>query len=377
MPIPQIEIRPVLTKKDLHRFVLLPWRIYAGERNWVPPLISDTKMMLTPGKHPFHEHAEVALFMAWSGGEPAGRIAAIVNHRHNEFHGEKTGFFGFFETIDDPAVSSVLLDTASRWVAERGMDRLRGPASFSTNEECALLIDGFDSPPVVMMPYNPPYYIGLLESAGFSKAKDLLAYYAHTSQMNLAHMEKFADRVLDREGATLRALEKKRTFEEVNRFRAVYNRAWDRNWGFVPMTDAEIDHMAHALKPVIEPGLVLFLEKKGETIGFALALPDLNFALKHANGRLFPFGMLKLLYYARKIPLARVLVLGLLREHRGRGLDIPMYLTLIRNAAKKGIHAGEFSWILEDNIGIQRPLERFGARVYKRYRFYERPIRTS
>lgn len=377
MPIPQIEIRPVAGKKDLNRFVLLPWKIYAGDRSWVPPLIGDTKAMLTPGRHPFHEHAETALFLAWSGGEPVGRIAAVVNHRHNDFQGEKTGFFGFFETINEPAVSAALLETAGRWVAERGMDRLRGPANFSTNEECAMLIEGFDSPPVVMMPYNPPYYPALVEAAGFAKVKDLLAYHAHSSAMEMEHLKRFANATLDREGATLRTLEKRRIFQEVNRFRSVYNQAWERNWGFVPMTDAEIDHMARSLKPVIEPGLVLFVEKQGETIGFALALPDVNIALKHANGRLFPFGLLKILYYSRKIDLARVLVLGILKEYRGRGLDIPMYLALVRNAAKKGMHAGEMSWILEDNFAIRRPLERFGARVYKRYRFYERSVRPS
>lgn len=255
------------------------------------------------------------------------------------------------------------------------MERLRGPASFSTNEECAMLIEGFDSPPAVMMPYNPRYYPALVEAAGFTKAKDLLAYHAHSSQMDMRHLERFSDAVLKREGATLRTLEKKRIFEEVDRFRSVYNRAWERNWGFVPMTDSEIDHMARSLKPVIEPGLVLFLERDGETIGFALALPDVNAAVKHANGRMFPFGLLKILYYSRKIALARVLVLGILKEHRGRGLDIPIYLALVRNAAKKGMHSGEMSWILEDNTAIRRPLERFGAKVYKRYRFYERPIR--
>lgn len=374
MPIPNVEISPVRGKRDLHRFVMLPWEIYRDDPNWVPPLIGDTKAMLDPSRNPFHEHADVELFLARRQGEAVGRIAAIVNHRHNEFQGEKTGFFGFFETIDDPAVAGALLEAAHRWVAERGMDRLRGPASFSTNEECALLVDGFDSPPAVMMPYNPRYYVRLLEGAGFVKAKDLVAYHLHESKLQMDRLEKFADAIQRKEGVTVRRFDKKHMSAEIDRFRTVYNQAWERNWGFVPMTDEEIVHMAKSLKPVIDPEIVLFLEKGGQPIGFALALPDVNQAVRHANGRLFPFGLLKILYHARHIHKLRVLVLGLLADYRGRGLDILLYLTLTRNGMNKGYNEGEFSWILEDNMAIRRPMEKLGAHVYKTYRFYERPI---
>jgi hypothetical protein len=374
MPIPNVEISAVRGKRDIDRFVMLPWKIYDGDPNWVPPLIGDMKAMLDPRKNPFHRHAEVELFLASRHGEPVGRIAGIVNHRHNEFHEEKTGFFGFFESIDDPAVSGALVEAAHRWVAERGMDRLRGPASFSTNEECALLIDGFDSTPAIMMPYNPRYYAGLLEAAGLVKAKDLVAYYLHESALQMDRLEKFADAIRRKESVTIRKIDKKHLNEEVDRFRTVYNQAWEKNWGFVPMTDEEIVHMAKSLKPVIDPEIVLFLEKEGAPIGFALALPDVNQAVRHANGRLFPFGLIKILYHARRIHKIRVLVLGLLQEYRGRGLDILLYLTLTRNGMNKGYNEGEFSWILEDNAAIRRPLERIGARVYKTYRFYERSI---
>ncbi len=335
MPIPNVEITSVKGKRDLDRFVKLPWKIYRGDPNWVPPLIGDTKQMLDPAKNPFHKHAEVELFLGTRHGEPVGRIAAIVNHRHNEFSDEKTAFFGFFETIDDPSVSGALLETARRWAAERGMDRLRGPASFSTNEECALLVDGFDSTPAVMMPYNPPYYARLIEAAGFVKVKDLVAYFVHQSEFQLERLEKFADGIQKKEAVTIRKIDKKRLDTEVDRFRTVYNQAWERNWGFVPMTDEEIAHMAKSLKPVIDPEIVLFIEKDGAPIGFALALPDVNQAVRHANGRLFPFGLLKILYHARHIHKARVLVLGLLKEYRGRGLDVLLYLTLIRNGTPK------------------------------------------
>jgi GNAT superfamily N-acetyltransferase len=374
MPIPSIEIEAVKGKRDLGRFVMLPWKIYKGDPHWVPPLIGDTKAMLDPAKNPFFKHAEAELFIASRQGEPVGRIAAIVNHRHNEFHGEKTAFFGFLETIDDPKVSGALLETARRWAGARGMERLRGPASFSTNEECALLVDGFDSPPAVMMPYNPPYYATLIEAAGFVKVKDLVAYFVHESDIQMERLEKFAKAIQAKEGVTVRKIDKKRLGIEVDRFRSVYNQAWERNWGFVPMTDEEIAHMAKSLKPVIDPEIVLFLEKEGNPVGFALALPDVNQAVRHANGRLFPLGLAKILFYARRIHKARVLVLGLLKEYRGRGLDIVLYLTLIRNGTRKGYDEGEFSWILEDNMAIRRPLERIGAKVYKTYRFYERPI---
>jgi hypothetical protein len=375
MPIPGVDIVPVANSRDLNNFVLFPWSIYRGDPNWVPPLIGDTKSMLLPKKHPFHQHADVALFLARKQGRIAGRIAAIVNHRHNEFQEEKTGFFGFFESNNDPQVSGALLERAARWVAERGMERLRGPANFSTNEECAMLVDGFDSPPCVMMPYNPTYYPGLMEAAGFTKAKDLVAYQLRREDVNEDRLNRLADVIAERESVTIRPLDKRRLGEEVTQFTVVYNQAWEKNWGFVPMTHEEIEHMAKSLKAVIDPDLVLFMQKKGgETIGFAMALPDVNQALKHANGRLFPIGLPKILWHARHIKKLRVLVLGLLQEHRGKGLDVLLYLHLYRNGMRKGYNEGEFSWILEDNTAIRRPLERIGAHVYKTYRFYERGL---
>ncbi len=373
MPIPQIQVRPVSGRKDLHRFVMFPWSIYRDDPNWVPPLIADVKKMFQPEKHPFHQHAEVEPFLAFREGNLVGRIAAIVNHRHNEFHDEKTGFFGFFESINDPLVSGALLEKAAAWVTERGMERIRGPANFSTNEECAMLVDGFDAAPYIMMPYNPSYYPKLIEAAGFAKVKDLIAYHWNHEEIP-DQWTRLAERIIEREGVTVRSLDMKSYSDEILRFREVYNQAWERNWGFVPMTDAEIVHMAKELKPAINPDLVLFLERETKPIGFALSLPDANQALRHANGRLFPFGLLKILYYARKIRSARVLVLGILEEYRGKGLDILLYLQLIRNGARHGIREGEFSWILEDNDAIRRPMEKLGGKVYKTYRFYERPL---
>jgi hypothetical protein len=253
------------------------------------------------------------------------------------------------------------------------MERLRGPASFSTNEECAMLVDGFDSPPRVMMPYNPAYYPELLEAAGFTKAKDLVAYMWMVEDYPDS-IPRLAERIAKREKVSIRSLNMKRYQQEIERFTVVYNQAWEKNWGFVPMTDEEILHMAKALRPVINPDLILFLEKEGEAIGFAMALPDMNLALRHANGRLFPFGLFKILYHAKRIRIARVMVLGLLDAYRGKAFDLLLYDHLIRNGRRHGFIGSEFSWILEDNAAIRKPIEKMGGRVYKTYRFYERGL---
>ncbi|MCA9728645.1 MAG: N-acetyltransferase [Candidatus Eisenbacteria bacterium] len=381
MPLPSVQVTPVQGARELDEFIKFAWRVYRGDRNWVPPLISDLRKMLDRSKHPFHQHGEVEYFLArlredgplGRAGAVVGRIAAIVNHLHNEVHEEKTGFFGFYEVLPDPMISAALFEAASAWLAEKGMDRMRGPASFSTNEECGLLVDGFDSPPMVMMTYNPRYYIEHLESHGFTKAMDLLAYYLD-DRVPPDRVLKLAERLTKRTKIAIRFLEKKNFGREVELVRDLYNRAWQKNWGFVPMTDAEIDHMAASLKPVLDPRLILFAELDGKPIGFALALPDVNQALAKANGRLFPFGLLRILIESRRIHRVRVLTLGIVEEHRGLGADLLMYAMLYSDGVRRGYHAGEFSWILEDNELMRRPLEALGATVYKTYRVYDRSI---
>jgi hypothetical protein len=344
-------------------------------------LIRDMLAMLDRTKHPFHQHGEVEYFLArrresgpdGRAGEVVGRIAAVINHLHNEFHQEKTGFFGFFETMPDPLISASLLQAASDWLGERGMERMRGPASFSSNEEFGLLVDGFDSAPMVLMPYNPAYYADHLESHGFSKAKDLLAFYLK-DEVAPDRVLRLAERLAARSSVKVRFFEKKRFVEEVQLVRDIYNLAWEKNWGFVPMTDAEIDHMAASLKHVIDPRLILFAEIEGKPIGFALALPDLNQALAKANGRLFPFGLIRILLESRRIHRVRVLTLGILPEYRRLGADLLLYALLYSDGVRRGYHAGEFSWILEDNELMKKPLQALGATVYKTYRVYDRSI---
>jgi GNAT superfamily N-acetyltransferase len=369
-----VHIELVASREKLDAFARLPSKIYRGDPNWVPPLLSDFKKLFDRRKHPFHQHSEVQPFLALSGREPVGRIAAIWNRNHQKFHEEPVGFFGFFEALNDLEVASALFDACEGWLKQRGLSAMRGPASFSSNEEWALLVDGFDGPPKVMMTYNPSYYVPLLEKCGFVKARDLVAYYlaATTPPERLV---KGADLVARRNpDVTVRSLRMSRFPEELATIRELYNKAWEKNWGFVPMTEAEIDHMARELKPVIDPDLVMIMEKAGKPIGFSLTLPDAYQALKHANGRLFPLGLLKILWHSRRIHTVRVLTLGLLPEHRRSGLDALLYLRIFQVATRKGYRDGEFSWLLEDNVAMRRPLENMGARLYRTYRVYERPI---
>jgi ribosomal protein S18 acetylase RimI-like enzyme len=357
-------------------FVRLPHRLYAGTEQWVAPLTRDVKEMFDPGRHPFHLHSEVQPFVAYAGDRAVGRIAAIHNRNHVAFHEEAVGFFGFFEAENDPDVAEALFEASAAWLRERDLETMRGPTSFSTNEEAGLLVEGFEHPPVVMMPYNPAFYAELVEGAGFEKAKDLIAYRLGTSipPESLVRREK---KLSERLGVRTRTLRMDDFEAELKRVRDLYNRAWEKNWGFVPMTDPEIEHMARQLKPLVarQPEQVIFAENEaGDTIGFTLWLFDYNRALRHAKGRLFPFGILKVLRHMRGIDFCRVLTLGLVPEARGLGIDNLLIMALFRHGRASGIMGGEFSWILEDNVAMRKPLERIGSEIYKRYRIYDRPL---
>lgn len=371
-----VEVREVEGRADLERFLKLPWKIYASDPMWVPPLLSDVRAALNPSKHPFHEHAETALFLARRGSDVVGRIAAVVNRAHNEFHGDTLGFFGLFESIDDQGVADALLATAEEWLRARGMSAAQGPMNLSTNEEvCSpgVLIDGFHRPPALMMAHTPAYYAELITRAGYAKTKDLLAYWFE-SEVTPPRLQRAYDRLLRDGRVKLRSLDVRRFDAEVETVRDIYNSAWERNWGFVPMTGSEITHMAKQLKPVVEPKLCAFAEVDGEAVGFVLGLPDFNVALKHVNGRLFPFGVAKLLWHKRKIAHCRTITLGLKPGFRGRGLDALLIAHLFMEARKVGIWKGECSWILEDNLDMRHGLERSGAFVDKTYRLYEKPL---
>ena len=371
-----VEVRPVQSRAERKKYIRFPWKIYPGRYPaWVPPLLSEEMKRIDPKKNPFFGHGDVELFLAYRDGAVVGRIAAIENTLHNEFHEDKVGFFGTFESVEDQAVADALLDAAAEWVGARGLDSLRGPVNFSTNEDCGLLIDSFETPPTVMMPFNPPYYAGLMESWGLEKAKDLLALKGDEDHFDIPRFERLM-KVAKRSGVDMhvRSLRMDKFDEEVNLVRELYNSAWEKNWGFVPMTDEEVDHMAKQLKPVVDPELALIGEIDGEPVGFALSLPDINQAIRHCNGRLLPFGVFKLLWYMRRIVGLRIITLGIKKEYRHTGLAAMLYFETFKRGTGKGHFWGESSWVLEDNTEMLGGLEKMKFWRDKTYRIYEKAI---
>jgi GNAT superfamily N-acetyltransferase len=335
--------------------------------------------LLSRTKNPIFDHGEAEYFLAERDDAVVGRIAAISNRLHNETHGDRVGFFGFFECIDDQAVADALFAAAADWCRALGHDVLRGPASFSVNDECGLLVDGFDSPPTIMMPHNPRYYLLLFDRAGFTKAKDLWVYQGGSEERYVPVPERLAratELIRQRQGITLRPLDMKNFEGEVERIKELYNSAWEKNWGFVPMTEREIDHLAEQFKPVVIPELVPMAEKDGKLIGFGIVLPDLNVVFrKNRSGRLFPM-IIKLLWAlkTKRIRRARILLLGVVREHQGKGIDAMLYHWIWTKSGERGIYWGEAGWILEDNPAMNAGLEKMTFRVYKTYRLYDRGI---
>ncbi len=373
-----MSIRPVRSRRDLAAFIDLPYRLFDRDPVWVPPLRLDVAMTLDRTKNPFFEHADAEYFLAERAGQVVGRIAAIENRLHNEFHADRVGFFGWFESINDQAVADALLEAAGAWLRARNLTVMRGPASFSTNDQCGLLVDGFETRPTLLMPHNPPWYADLLERAGMVKAKDLLVYQGGVETHHVPVPERLArgtELIRQRQGVTLRMLNMKDFPAEVERIKAIYNAAWERNWGFVPMTDHEIDHLAKAFKPVVIPDLVPFAEKDGKVIAFGLVLPDLNVALLgNRRGRLLPF-LAKALWIIRtkRLRRCRILLLGILPEWRGKGVDAMLYHWIWTHAGQnQKIYWGEAGWILEDNAAMNASLEKMQFSVYKTYRLYDR-----
>ena len=372
-----LTIREIRPGESLKPFIDLAWTINARDPLWVPPLRMTLATVLDRKKHPVHQNLEVAYFLAERGGRPVGRIAAIVNRRHNEFHGDRTGFFGLFECENDAATASLLLDTAAARLRERGRETMLGPTNLTTNEELAspgVLIGGFDTRPILQMTHNPRYYAELLEAGGMQKAKDLLAFWMEGSEPPERAVRGF-ERALQRHGVVIRTLDMKRFREEVDLLKELYNSAWSLNWGFVPMTDAEFEHLAKEFKPIADPDLCLIAEVRGKPVGFSLSMPDFNEAFRHIpDGRLFPFGLFKFLWYKRKIHTIRLMTLGFRPEYHHLGLGPAFYVTTWRTGSRKGYTSAEASWVLEDNHEMVRALERMGAREYKRYRMYEREL---
>ncbi len=368
-----MEIVPVETRADMRRFLEFPYQHYRSDRRWVAPLRSHQKEILNPSRHPFYSHAELQCFLALTHGETCGRVAAIVDHAYNSVAGEKLGNFGFFESIDSQPVAAALLRSVGEWHAARGLTAMRGPLNPSINYESGLLVEGFDTSPCVMMAYNPPYYERLFASASLRKAMDLFAYRLTRSSGQTAPLER-AGRVLSAPGVRIRCAQIDRFADEVETIGRLYNTMWRDNWGAAPISKEEMLYLGQTLKPLLNPELVLLAEAGDEPVGFAMAVPDINLALKRANGSLFPLGFFKILASKRKIKMLRVLALGVVEAYRGSAVASQLYLQLIQRARMLGYIEAECSWVLENNRSMIRSLGIMGAERYKTYRIYESKV---
>lgn len=370
-----MNIEQINSRGDMKEFIQFPWKVYHGNPNWVPPLVSEVKFVLS-AKNPFFQHAEAGYFLARKNRETVGRIAAIIDRNHIKIHNEQAGFFGYFECLPDVGVAQGLLDAASGWLKKRDISIMRGPMNPSTNDECGFLLEGFDSPPKIMMTYTPPYYLDYMERCGLTKAKDLYAYISIIRDVAAGgRLEKLASAVKARvTGLTVRMANMKQFQRELEAVKDIYNSAWSHNWGFVPMTDEEIESMAKRLKPLIVPELLIMAEVNGKPAAFFMAVPDYNQVLGKINGRLGPMGIAKFLWYSRKISDIRVLTMGVKEEYRKKGIEGMLYLESFKAAVKKGYERAEMSWILEDNALMKRGCELMSGKLYKKYRIYEKGI---
>jgi hypothetical protein len=372
-----INIVPVDTSRLLGKFIDFPHDLYANDPNYVPELFVGQLDLLKPGKHPFFNHAEIKLFLAYQDDKIVGRIAAIVNNNHNDFTGRQDGFFGFFDSVNDSLVVKELFEAATAWLREKGLNTINGPVNFSTNDSCGVLIEGFNRPPVAMMPYNKPYYDALILGQGFSKKTDLMAYELNVSESNersLRLLDTLTTR-LSKKGITIRPVNLKDFKNEAIKIREVYNSAWDKNLGFVPMTKEEFEYLAKELKMIVDPRFCLVAEKDGEFIGWILGIPDINqILIKIKRGRLFPTGLFKLLTQRKNITRIRVMTLGILEPYRKMGIEACLYASVIKNTYGTKITGGECSWMLEENYLMNHAIEQLNGKLYKKYRLYEKSI---
>lgn len=379
-----IEIVECTTPKERRRFIEFQWEVYKDDPYWVPPLISERTAFYDKSKNPFFEHSDAAMFMALRDGRTVGTIVAIQNNRHNAIHHDRVGFFGGFETINDDAVSAALFDAARAWLQARGLTTLRGPTTLSMNDECGLLVDGFDSPPKVLMPYNPRYYVDLIERRGFVKAMDLWAWWVPTA-LAVEKIKPKLDRLVEmaqkRKPFTIRTMDFNKLEAEVAAVKGIYadeSGAWHANWGHVPMTEHEVDHVVKGLKQFADPDFINIVEYQGKPIGLSLCLPNVSRPLQKAypNPRTPElWTLVKFLWYRRTmVDSVRVLLLGVLPEYRMNGVDVALLKAMLETAIRKGYSGAEMGWVLENNDAMNRIMPLAGSRVYKTYRIYDLAI---
>jgi len=370
-----LTIHPVGSKADLEAFLQVPYRIYRNDPNYVYPLLSEMRHFFDRQKNPFHRHAETALWLARRDGVVVGRIGAAVDEANNRHWDEKTGFFGFYEVDDDAEAAAALLESARAWIDSRDMEIMRGPGCFTSNHDWfGLQVGGKFNRPVIGMPYNPRYYERQFEEFGLTGAKDLFAWDIRTGGELPPRMQALIDRIIGRPGLTIRPLDMKNFTAEANLVRELYNACWSRNWGFIPLDDADFAFMAKDMKSMVDADFLLIAEMEGTPVGFSLTIPDFNQALQPLRGRLWPFGWLKFLLAKRRIHYARTILMGVLPDYRKLGIDVAMVYRTMQYAFSRGITSGECSWILADNKPMNRILEGYGADCYKTFRIYERRV---
>jgi GNAT superfamily N-acetyltransferase len=371
-------LKTVSNARMWEHFISLPHWLYRNDPLWVPPLQNEVRKHLDARRNPFFSFATAQYWLAYRGSQCVGRIAAIHNPHHNAQYGDRIGFFGYFECIDDPAVAASLLAEAARWLRDQGCDTLRGPVNLSTANESGLLVDGFDRAPMIEMAYNHSYYPRLLEDNGFSKAKDLLAYYLTddvcANERAMQQLERHERLVHQRTKVQFRPFNLRNFGEEVRNVHYLFNTFMNENWGFVPITEAELLFAAQSLRQIIQPDLCFFAEADGQPVGVSLSVPDVNQVLKKLNGRLFPFGLFRYLYYRNRITDLRVMLLGVIKPYRKRGLEAVFYRKTIQSGRRLGFRGAELSWISEDNAVLIQELQRLGAKQYKTYRVYDKPL---
>jgi GNAT superfamily N-acetyltransferase len=374
-----VEIRPVTSRRALDTFIKLPWRLYRNEPNWVAPLLMDQRKRLDPRKNPFFDHARVQYFLAYRDGRAVGRLSAHIDDNLNAFQGNAWGLFGWFECEEDPVAARELVDAAERWLRQRGRDRMVGPMDFTTNDQCGVLVQGYEHPPIILCPWHHPYYQRLFEhDLGMDKAMDLYMWSLWVSGREKVHpaIWEMADKLEPEHGIVCRNFRKRELQREVERFLDVYNASWERNWGFVPLTQEEVRHYAKDLKPLLDENWAMVAERKdtGEVVGAALSLPDYNQVLSKLNGRLLPFGFLTALRERKRIDAVRVFALGVKPAYRHTGVAARFYQMHFDAAERTPQKGGEMGWILEVNTPMNRAMEGMGGEIRRRYRLYERAL---
>ena len=375
---PDVEISEVTSRRERDAFIRFPWKVYADDPAWVPPLLIERKEFLDRKRHPFYKHGDAALFLARKNGEIVGRIMASDDPNYNAQHQSNVGCFGLFDCINDHDVAAALFERAARWVRGKGRTEIVGPVDYSTNYTCGLLVEGFEYPPTLLTTHNPPYYARLIENCGFAKVIDFFAWWFSDPSAATARLRKLARRLESRARFTIRRGNLSDVEAEAANFLSIYNDAWKDNWGFVPFTKPEFDYMAAEMKPFLRDDFTAVAEMDGKAIGFALALPDINVALKKINGRLttfgIPIGLARLLYHKSRIRKARYIAMGVRPEFRRLGVAEMMVLRLMEAGMVKCGFQAELSMTLENNVMINRFIEAIGAQRYKTYRIFKRTM---